>query len=167
MLDKLVHARCRLPARRWQDRELLNTQRDMDQIFDDLLRGFGFTRPLEWALATPVRAAFTPRVDVSETEKEVRVSAELPGLDRKDVSVELDEDELTVSGEKKDDAKEIGKNWYRREQSYGTFSRVIPLPATVEADKAKATFKKGVLTITLPKREEEQPKRKSIEIEAA
>jgi len=167
MLDKLVHARCRLPARRWQDSGLLSTQRDMDRIFDDLLHGFGLTRPLEWALATPVHAAFTPRVDVSETEKEIRVSAELPGLDRKDISVELADDALTVSGEKKADAEEKDKNWYRREQSYGTFSRVIPLPATVEADKAKARFKKGVLTVTLPKREEEQPKRKSIEIEAA
>jgi HSP20 family protein len=103
---------------------------------------------------------------VAESDKEIRVSAELPGMDEKDVSVEMDDASITIRGERKGEKEEKGKNWYRREQSYGSFSRVVPLPANVEGGKAKATFKKGVLTIAVPKRAGEEPKRKTITIES-
>ena len=106
-----------------------------------------------------------PRVDVSETDMEVKVSAELPGMDEKDISVELQDDVLTLRGEKKSEQEEKGKNWFRREQSWGSFQRSIELPAGVDAGKAKAQFKKGVLVFTAPKRPEEQAQRKTVPIQ--
>jgi HSP20 family protein len=103
---------------------------------------------------------------VTETDNEVKISAELPGMDEKDITVEMDDATITVRGEKKHETEDKGKNWYRREQSYGSFHRVIPLPASVQGDKAKAKFKKGVLSITVPKQAEEQAKRKAITIES-
>jgi HSP20 family protein len=105
-------------------------------------------------------------VDVSETDKEVKVSAELPGMDEKDIHVEMDDDAITIRGERREEKEDQGRNWYSREQSYGAFHRVIALPASVDGAKAVAKFKKGVLTVTVPKRREEQTKRKTIKIES-
>ena len=121
----------------------------------------GRGRAPEWA-----PAAFLPRVDVSETDAEVKVSAELPGMDEQDIAVELQGDVLTLRGEKKSAQEEKGKNWFRREQSCGSFHRSIELPAGVEAGKAKAQFKKGVLTFTAPKRAEEPARRQTVPIQA-
>ena len=153
-----------LPTRQEEADPFRDFQRQMNRLFDDF---FGETplaergREPEWA-----PAAFLPRVDVSETDAEVKVSAELPGMDEKDVSVELQDDVLVLRGEKKREQEEKGKNWYRREQSYGAFRRAIELPAGVDAGQAKAQFKKGVLTFTAPKRAEEQAQRKAIPIQA-
>jgi HSP20 family protein len=95
--------------------------------------------------------AFSPKVDVTENEKEFNISAELPGMDDKDIDVSLQNDMLTIRGEKKEEKEDKGKDYYRMERSYGYFSRTIPLPVEVETDKVDAKFKKGVLTITLPK----------------
>ncbi len=111
--------------------------------------------------------SFSPRIAVSETEKEVTVSAELPGLDEKNVTVDLDEDTLTIRGEKKEESEEKGRQWHRSEVTYGAFERVIALPAHVQGDKAKARFKKGVLTVSLPKLKEEGTARRTIKVEAA
>ena len=92
-----------------------------------------------------------PRLDVSETEREVKVTAELPGMDEKDVTVTLEGDVLTLRGEKKADAEEKGKNFHRVERTYGSFQRVVTLPVEVDATKVAAGFKKGVLTVTLAK----------------
>jgi HSP20 family protein len=92
-----------------------------------------------------------PRLDVSETEREIKVTAELPGMDEKDVNVTLEGDVLTLKGEKKAEAEEKGKNFHRVERTYGSFQRVITLPAEVDATKVTAGFKKGVLTVTLAK----------------
>lgn len=94
---------------------------------------------------------FSPRVDVSETEKEIKVIAELPGMDEKDIQLGLEKDSLVISGEKKAESEEKGKNYHHVERSFGSFTRVIPMPAEIEADKVEAEFKKGVLTVTLPK----------------
>jgi HSP20 family protein len=132
-----------------------------DELFNDSL-----LFPLE--TARPARNdAFSPRVEVSETEKEVTVSAELPGLDEKDITVDLDEDTLTIRGEKKETHEKKNRRWYRSEVTYGTFERVIPLPAHVKGDKSKARFKKGVLTVSLPKLEDENTPRRTIKVEAA
>jgi HSP20 family protein len=95
--------------------------------------------------------AFNPHVDVTENDQEIKVVAELPGLTEKDVEVSLANDMLTISGEKKAEKEDKGENYYRLERSYGSFQRTIPLPTEVEADKVDATFKNGVLQITLPK----------------
>jgi HSP20 family protein len=88
---------------------------------------------------------------VSETDKEIKVSAELPGMDEKDIDVSLTRDSLTIKGEKKQETEDKGEDYYRMERSYGSFTRSIPLPIEVDTDKVQATFKKGVLEITLPK----------------
>ena len=153
-----------LPARREDADPFRDFQRQMNHLFDDFFGDFPpfeRGREPEWA-----PAAFTPRVDVSETDAEVKVSAELPGMDEKDISVELQDDVLTLRGEKKSEQEEKGKNWFRREQSWGSFQRSIELPAGVDAAKATAKFKKGVLVFTAPKRPEEQAKRKTVPIQA-
>jgi HSP20 family protein len=129
----------------------------MDHLFDDFFESFGLT-PFE-----PF-GAFSPRVDVSETDKEIKVSAELPGLDENDIEVSLARNLLTISGEKQEEAEDKGKNFYRMERSYGSFRRTIPLMVEVEADKIKAKFQKGVLTVTLPKTAEAQRQTRRIPI---
>jgi HSP20 family protein len=107
---------------------------------------------------------FIPKVDVKEEDKEIIVSAELPGMDQKDIDVTVANDSIRISGEKK---QEEEKGYYRRETFYGTFERVIDLPAEVDENKAEAEFSKGVLTIRLPKSEEAQAKHKKIKIKSA
>ena len=124
-------------------------QREMNRLFDNFFGGFNLS---SWApFERGVGQTFTPRVDVSETDKEITVSAELPGMEEKDIDVSLTRDALTIKGEKKEEKEEKGKDYYRMERSYGSFSRSIPLPVEVDTDKVEATFKKGVLEITLPK----------------
>lgn len=121
-------------------------RQQMDQIFEDPF----LTRFTRWPSESML---FTPQVDVSESEKEVCVSAELPGLNREDIEVQVMDDAITLSGEKKAEEKteKEGKRWMER--LYGKFERIIPLPAEVQAENAKAEFKNGVLRITLPKAE--------------
>ncbi|PPR20738.1 MAG: Spore protein SP21 [Alphaproteobacteria bacterium MarineAlpha10_Bin2] len=148
--------RTRSPVRRIQDFGLDSC----DRLFDDFFRGFGIVP----TLAAFEPGTFTPSVNLSETDKAIKVVAELPGLDEKEVNVELDEDTLVLQGEKKAEEEQKEDTWYRIEHSYGSFRRVIPLSAEVDGEKAKASFKKGVLTITLPKRPEAQPNKKTINI---
>ena len=148
--------RTRSPVKRIQDLGLDS----YDRLFDDFFRGFGIVP----TLAAFEPGTFTPSVNLSETDKEVKVVAELPGLDEKEVNVELDEDTLVLQGEKKGEEEKKEDTWHRVEHSYGSFRRVVPLPAEVDAAKAKAAFKNGVLTVTLPKRPEAQPNKKTINI---
>lgn len=124
-------------------------QREMNRLFDNFFGGLSPSprEPLERGGAE----SFIPRIDMSETDKEIKISAELPGMDENDIDVSLTKDTLTIRGEKKEDKEEKGKDYYRMERSYGSFTRNIPLPAEVTADKVEATFKKGILYITLPK----------------
>jgi HSP20 family protein len=123
-------------------------QRDMNRLFDDFW-GVSWLTPSgasegEWSL-------FSPQVDVVETDTEVKVQAELPGLEEKDFEVSVSQDALTIRGEKKQEKEEKGRNYFRTERSYGLFQRAIPLPRNVDADRVSAEFSKGVLTISLPK----------------
>jgi HSP20 family protein len=107
---------------------------------------------------------FMPRVDVKENDKEIKVTAELPGMDENDIDVTISDDSLTIKGEKKEETEDKGKGYYRTECRYGSFHRIIPLSVEVDEDKVKADFKKGVLKIRLPKTAEAQKSRKRIEI---
>jgi len=151
----------RLPVQREEERDpFYALQRRMDRLFDDFFNGFGLAPFGEsWG-------EFSPRMDLSETEKELKVSAELPGLDENDIEVSLTKNTLTIKGEKKKEKEAKGQNYYRMERSYGSFWRSLPLPCEVEGDKVEATFKNGVLTITLPKTEEAQKHTKKISIKA-
>jgi HSP20 family protein len=105
-----------------------------------------------------------PVVDVSETDKAITVSAELPGMDPGDVSISLDRNRLTIKGEKKFDQEEKKENFHRVERSYGAFCRVLNLPGEVHEDQVKASFKNGVLTVVMPKTEKAAGR--NIEIES-
>lgn len=164
LVPKFGRTRDNMPVRGDAYDPFWNFQSEMNRLFDDFFTDLP-SAP-RWGERGLVAETFTPRVDVSETDKEVIVSAELPGIDEKDISVEMDDDAIVIRGEKQEEKEDKGKNWYSREQSYGSFHRVINLPASVKDDKAKAKFKKGVLTITIPKQEEEQAKRKAIAIES-
>lgn len=102
---------------------------------------------------------FTPAFDVYETEKELIIKAEVPGIDKKDISINLSDGLLTIKGEKKQEKEEKSENYRCVERRYGTFSRTVRLPFEVEVDKVDATYKDGVLKITVPKSEAAKPRK--------
>lgn len=110
-----------------------------------------------------VAQEWLPTVDVSETKDKLLVKAELPGVDKKDVTVSISGDLLTIKGEKKKEEEEKDEHLYCMERYCGSFQRVLQLPANVKSDKVKATFDKGVLNVTLPKVEEARQKEIDIE----
>ena len=133
--------------------------REMNRLFDDVFRGFGPLGRLDNPLME--RQFGWPRLELSETDKAVTVSAELPGLSENDVQVEIASGALSIRGEKKAERKDEAK--FVSERYYGSFERQIPLEG-VEEDKAKADFKNGVLTVTIPKSERPNPNVKRIAI---
>jgi len=148
------------PVRREEEGPFALLRREMDSVFDNFFRGFDI-EPFETRFG-----AFSPKVDVNETDKEIKISAELPGMDEKDIDVSIQNDMLTIKGEKKEEKEDKGKDYYRMERSYGSFSRTIPLTIEVETDKIEAKFKKGVLSITLPKTAKAVAETKKIAIKA-
>lgn len=106
----------------------------------------------------------SPKVDVNETDKHIRVSVELPGMKEKDIDVSLNRDSLMISGEKKQEIEENVQGWYRMERSYGVFRRTIALPCEIDQDKVEAHFKDGVLTVSLPKTAQAQATTRAIPI---
>lgn len=105
-----------------------------------------------------------PKIDFHETEKEFRLTAELPGMTEEDIELNLSQEVLTLRGEKKEEKVEDDKGWYRMERQYGSFSRSIPLPAEVDSAAIEATMKNGVLKIVMPKKAEETKPSRSISI---
>ncbi len=138
-------------------REISRLRREMDRLWDEY---FG---PGRRALK-PLEAEWVPSVDVSETADKLTVTAEIPGIDIKDIDISISGDLLTLKGEKKSEREEKEENYHLVERSYGSFARTIRLPVSVETDKIEATYKNGVLTITCPKKEE--VKAKPIQIKA-
>ena len=114
---------------------------------DEMLERF-FEPTSEWFTA---RGEWSPRLDVSETKDAVVVKAETPGIDQQDIGVLLERDLLTIKREKKQEKEEKDEQYYRVERAYGSFMRTVRLPAPVEPSKVTATFKNGLLTVTLPK----------------
>ncbi len=107
-----------------------------------------------------------PAVDVAESEKAYEITAELPGMDEKTIEVKVADGSLTIKGEKQEKKEEKEKGYYLRERHYGSFERSFDVPETVDADKIEASFKNGVLTVTLPKKPEAQKPAKKIEVKA-
>lgn len=125
--------------------------REIDRLFDQAFRGFGltpfeFNRPLLPGLNDGI---LKPTLDLGATDKEYTVTLEIPGVDEKDVRLEIVNDTLTIQGEKKQEAEEKGKNYYRMERSYGSFQRMLSLPEDADQNDVTATFKNGVLTVTM------------------
>ena len=127
------------------DEDLAAFRRQMDHLFESFLGRDPFdTGKGEWV----------PSIDEVESDREIVVRAELPGVDEKDLSVTLQGNMLTIKGEKKSEKEEKGKNFHRSESYYGAFQRTLPLTVSVDAEKIKADYKKGVLQVHLPKKPE-------------
>jgi len=133
--------------------ELRRLQDEMLQLFDTSVG------------RRPFNGAFAPAIDVSEDKDNVIVKADLPGLSKDDIEISLQDNVLTLRGEKKEESETKEKNFYRMERVHGVFSRAFELPATVNASKVAATFKDGVLHITLPKSEEAKPKQIKVNVQ--
>lgn len=148
---------------------LSNLRREIERLFDD----FGLS---SWQ--RPSRSMFDVEpfsrgergfakalaVDIAERDKDFEVTAELPGMDEKDIDVKFADGVLTIKGEKKEETEEKQKDYYRSERSFGSFQRVFRVPDGVAADKIEANFKNGVLTVVLPKSEEAQKREMKIAI---
>jgi HSP20 family protein len=143
---------------------------EMDRLFDRFTRSFGLPSLRNIADFEPPWRSFVssaPPIDMSEDDKAYKISAELPGLDAKDVEVSISGDRLVLKGEKRQEQEEKNKNYYHSERTYGSFQRSFELPASVDRDNIAADFSKGVLTITLPKSVAMQQQQKKIEIKSA
>jgi len=138
---------------------------EMDRLFDSFFGGLPALTSLRQHF--PAGEGLTPAWDVKETEKELVVKADLPGIDEKDIQLTVQDGILTLRGEKKSERKDERDNYYVMERSCGSFQRSIRLPETVNDEKAEARFDKGVLTITLPKRPEMAKAQKKIEIKSS
>ena len=154
-------------------RPLVTLRREVDQLFDDFGHNF-------WQLPTR-RSMFgfeplwrreagwdtAPAVDIAESENGYEITAELPGMDEKNVEVKVSNGNLTIRGEKQEEKEEKKKDYYLHERHFGSFERSFEIPEGADADKIEANFKKGVLTVTLPKKPEAQKPAKKIEVKAA
>lgn len=132
---------------------LLHLHREVDRLFENAFRGFGVS-PFNGNVFPIMTTAglLKPQVDIGATEKEYSITVEVPGVDEKDVKVEITDNTMTIHGEKKQEKEEKDKNYYRVERSYGSFQRVLSLPDDADQEKIKATFKKGILTIKMPRK---------------
>ena len=143
---------------------------EMDRLFDRFGGGFGFPSLRRMFDIEPAwRSSFSfsmPAIDMSEDDKAYKISAELPGMDAKDVDVSLSGDTLLLKGEKRQEKEEKDNNYHFSERAYGSFQRAFDLPASVDRNKVAADFSKGVLTITLPKTAEAQKPQKKIEVKS-
>ncbi len=137
----------------------------IDELFDDFLRR-PFGRPLLSRFPKIMEEiAPLPSVDIFEEKDDIVLKTELPGMTKDDIEINLTDNMITLSGEKKREEKMEEKNYYRLERSYGSFKRSFTLPAEVQSDKAKASFKNGVLEVRVPKTEEAKKKAVKIKIE--
>ncbi|MEN3037978.1 MAG: Hsp20/alpha crystallin family protein [Candidatus Kryptonium sp.] len=135
--------------------EIFDLQREINKMFSRFFREFEEEEEIRVT-------RWSPRVDISETDDEYIVRAEIPGVNKDDIKITIKENMLTISGEKKQEKETKNENFHRIERVYGSFSRSFTLPGAVKVDKVEAKFKDGVLTIKLPKVEE--AKTKEIEI---
>ena len=133
---------------------LFGLQRDIDRLFS------------EFAQAAGPSAKIFPNIEISETDKAIEISAEMPGLERKDVEISIDDDTLTIRGEKKIEEDQKGKNIQLSERNYGVFLRVLQLPPGIDPSSVQATMSNGVLKIAIPKPAKSEPKKIEIKEEA-
>ena len=138
-------------------REFERVRRQMDRLWDSFLGG-GLARRGE-------EGEWLPSLDVAETKNELVVKAEVPGMDAKDIDISLSDGMLTIKGEKKQEKEEKEADYHLVERSYGAFTRSIQLPSEVQSDKISASYKNGILKITLPKSEEAKKKEIKIKVD--
>lgn len=137
---------------RWEPfSDLMSLREAMDRLFEE-----SFVRPGSWLLAPFGGGELA--IDMYETDNEIVVTAALPGVKPEDVDISITGDLLTIKGETKAETKVEKANYLRQERRYGAFSRTVSLPVPIQADKAEAKFKDGILTLSIPKAEEAKPK---------
>jgi HSP20 family protein len=146
---------------RWEPfRDLVGLQDRMNRLFGEAYRGSARTGDDDWALG----GSWAPAVDIFEKDGNIVLTAELPGIASKEVDIRVENNVLTLQGERKFD-KELQKDSFHRvERAYGSFTRSFTLPTVVDTNKIKAEFKDGVLKVTLPKREEAKPKQIQVQV---
>jgi HSP20 family protein len=148
---------------RWQPIGELNTiQNEMNRLFDTL-----FDSPHRGNGNATAMQRWVPAMDLAETDDEFILRADLPGLSDGDVSIELDDNVLTVSGERKAEHEERAQGYYRVERASGTFSRALTLPEGIDPGSIQANFERGVLEVRIPKPAERKPRKVSISVGAA
>jgi HSP20 family protein len=140
-------------------------RQEIDRLFDDF-HPFGLRRPLARAFQSAAWSV-APAVDLVEKDVQYEITAELPGIDEKNVEVKIANGVLTIRGEKSEEKKEERKDYHLSERSYGSFQRSFRLPDNVDADKIEAHFAKGLLSVTLPKAAVAAANEKKIDIKAA
>lgn len=154
----------------WRPFESL--RREVDRLFENFDRDL-WTSPFSrsafdieplWRRVSKFEAA--PAVDIVEKDSAYEVTAELPGMDEKNIEVKFDNGGLTIKGEKQEEKEEKRKGYYLQERRFGSFERYFAVPEGVDTDKIDASFKKGLLTVTLPKKPEAQKPAKKIDIKA-
>lgn len=164
-----------LPARRIDDSvstayPLSRLQREIDDLFDHFFRDFGLNaRPWPRQLDSLARTAagwLKPNVDISASDEDYTIHVELPGVTEDDVHVEVSGDTLRIRGEKKHEREQNGRNYYSVERSYGSFQRVLSLPDDANTDLISAIYRNGVMTITIPRKEETKREAKRIEVKS-
>jgi HSP20 family protein len=138
---------------------------EMDRLFDAFMSGLPAVGSVRQGF--PAAQGLTPTLDVKETDKEIVVKADLPGIDEKDIQLTFHDGVLSLRGEKKSERTDERENYHLMERSYGSFQRAIRVPETIDEDKVEARFDKGVLTVTLPKRPEMVKAQKKIEIKSS
>lgn len=146
-----------MAIQKWRPFGMLSLlQKDINRLFEDF-----------WPLRREEveEGMFLPAVDVSEDKDNIYVIADLPGVDEKNIKLNFRDGILVLNGEKQEEKETKGKNFHRVERSYGSFSRSISLPSHIDAARASARFKNGVLQVTLPKKEEAKPKEINIKVE--
>jgi len=142
--------------------EINRIRKEMNRMFKDF-----FERPERELISTrrPLTELSQPLSDIQETDKNIIVNLDMPGVDKKDIILTIRDNLLEVKAERKKEEKKIKKNLYQYERSYTGFYRVLPLPSSVKPEKAKAEYKDGVLTITIPKLKKEKLKGRKIEVQ--
>ncbi len=150
-------------VRREEEYPYYSLQREMNRLFDDFFHGFEMEPFSELEARF---SGFSPSIDVREDDENFTVRVEIPGIDEKDVEVQVTEDAVIIKGEKKEEQEDKGKDYCCMERTYGSFHRTIRLPSTVNREAVDASFKNGVLTVTLPKIGEPETKAKKIPIKA-
>jgi HSP20 family protein len=150
-----------MPARR--SNPMQRFQQEMNRLFEDVFQGSSMMQRREGGQqGGPMtrRGRFTPRIDISEDASQLKVSAELPGMDEGDVEITATRDTMTIQGEKTYESEEQDENFHRTERSYGYFKRTIPMPADADIEGAEATFHNGVLDVRVPKTGEGREQKK-------
>jgi HSP20 family protein len=146
---------------RWEPfRDLVSLQERMNRLFDESFRGAHRTGEDDWALG----GAWAPAVDIYEQDGNIVLKAELPGVESKDVDIRVENNVLTLRGERKFDQEVKRDNFHRVERAYGTFSRSFTLPSVVNTEQIKADFKDGILRVVLPKKDEAKPRQIAINV---